>query len=699
VRLLYSFVFVLLAGVVCAAPKDVFPRSEKDIGFGKTLESFGIKDVRTVHAKDFGWNAKNATKALQKALDSKATTVVVDAMPSPWVVDTIAVRSKQRILLKKGVRIYRDRTSPDFHKKPMFVLSQTHDVIIEGEETEDCVLAAYESAEARKAHFAGEGASIFRFDRAKNTVIRNLKAIRSEQDGASFGGDMHVPSVDTWIENVDFTGNARQGMSIVVAKGVYCKNVKFAWTQGAQPMAGIDLEPCYPVNYNTDLYLFDCLFEGNSGGGIIFANMSQYPVRAYAGRCRFTQLVAAGVTITPRGQYYIPLGKKADGKLVFEDCTFETFANIPAINYVGAPLFDVTFKNLVIRDTGKMSWCDAPGTYPPINFELNCDYRKAGKGFRPELTGVTTFEGATVTSPAAELISFCDELGVQPVEKAFAGKVKFNGKALDTAGIGHKALDLDEPVLARVPAKAIRPKGNVKGKPAAQTEGGGNMALSWDGRWYEHLPAYTYYFWAEKGKPVSFTLTYPKKTHWDGDMAKALAGKHLKLDTAAGPVDLGAMAVGQNRVSFTPKKSGWCVMFPPGQDSDAGNAVRVGDVEGASFAWQGDTLESSQAKFTLKDKERDYVGYFEVPPKAECRLAVMGGSFEVRNPSGKVVTSCKKGTYVGRHVFTFKAVGTKSEIWSFRALPGDGRRTLRFYAPLNGIWADTPESLPLQVRK
>jgi len=33
-------------------------------------------------------------------------------------------------------------------------------------------------------------------------------------------------------------------------------------------------------------------------------------------------------------------------------------------------------------------------------------------------------------------------------------------------------------------------------------------------------------------------------------------------------------------------------------------------------------------------------------------------------------------------------------VWSFTTPPGDGVRTLKFYAPLNGIWADSPEALP-----
>ena len=44
------------------------------------------------------------------------------------------------------------------------------------------------------------------------------------------------------------------------------------------------------------------------------------------------------------------------------------------------------------------------------------------------------------------------------------------------------------------------------------------------------------------------------------------------------------------------------------------------------------------------------------------------------------------------------ASGDKPEVWSFRTPPGGGTRVLKFYAPLNGIWADSPELLPRQRR-
>ena len=82
-----SVVSAAIAAMSAAFAAEKFPMSEAEIGFGKTLADFDVKDVKSVRAKDFGFNPSNATAAMQKAIDSDATTVVIDAMPMPWYVD------------------------------------------------------------------------------------------------------------------------------------------------------------------------------------------------------------------------------------------------------------------------------------------------------------------------------------------------------------------------------------------------------------------------------------------------------------------------------------------------------------------------------------------------------------------------------------------------------------------------------------
>lgn len=680
-----------------SAVADWTPKNEAEIGFGKALADFGVKDTKTVHAKDFGFNPSNSTAAIQAALDSDSTTVVIDAMPSPWHIDSVALRSGKRLLVKKGAKVLMDWRSPLKGKKNLFEIRQTQNVVIEGEGF-DSYVGGYANYEERKAHCKRYGASVFMLDRATNTVIRNLRVAESEEDGVCFGGDIRKPSVDTWLESIDLVSNYRQACSICCASGVYAKGVKFRDTRGNEPSAGIDLEPAYPVSPNTDIYLFDCEFANNNGGGIVFATCSNYPIRFYAKRCHFLpQAGNVSVSIPARGEAYVPKGKKADVKIVFEDCVVESHSNRPAIQFSTAPLFDCVFRNVVLKDAG--SWCywDYKRRVSPIEFVLNRDYALDG-GFKPEMTGVALFENVTATGFEGPLVTFSDELGLQSVENYFRGKVNYNGKDVDLAGFSHAAPDINEPRLNRVPvAQLIAPDAEHPGKRAAAQPDNANCSVSWNGAWFQKLPEYTYYFYAEKGGSVSFKLTYPQKIVY-ADMAKKLAGKRLELDTPAGVLDLGAVNPGENVYSCAAAATGWHSFRPPCQDGE-GNSVPVTEVKGARLAYQSDTLGDSLGKFVLKDESKGYTGYFEVPPNADCRLRVTSGDIELYDAQGELVGKAEQRTYGARHTFRFRASGGKSEIWSFRTPPGGGTRVLKFYTPLNGIWADAPDSLPRQFAK
>ena len=680
--------FALLAAVVATGK---FPMSETEVGFGKTLKDFGVADVKSVHAKDFGFNPSNATAAIQRAIDSDATTVVIDAMPSPWYIDSVTPRSNQRILIRKGAKVMMDRLSPLKGKAPLFRIRQVRNVVIEGEGSgaDGSFVGGYASYEERKANCKWYGKSAFALDRATNVVIRALRVADSEEDGVVFGEDIRKPSVDTWLEDLDLDSHYRQACSICCADGVFCRRVRFRNTRGNEPSAGIDVEPCYPCAPNTRMYLFDCEFANNNGGGIVFATCSDYPITFYAKGCRFKPQEAPVISIPARGEAYFPKKRKADVRIVFEDTEIETYSNVPAIGYSTAPLFTCTFRRLKIRDVGKMGYWKSKRVVSPIDFVLNRDY---GPDDVPaDMVAVSTFEDVTVdgfgTNP---LISFTDELGKVSVRKAFRGTVTYNGKPVDTASFDYAAPDLHEPRLKRVSVRDLCPPPH----PSSLVPHPSNCRISWNGAWFQELPAYTYFFHAAKGTEVSFTLTYPKKIVYE-DMTKKLGGRHLEIETPEGVHDAGALVAGENRIRFTAPVTGWYSFRPPCQDGE-GNATPVTDVKGACLAWQSDTLGDSLGKFVLADTSKDYRGYFEVPPGVDCRLRVTWGGLELYDADGKLVDSCKAGQYVGRYVFRFRAKSDKPEVWSFRTPPGGGTRVLKFYAPLNGIWADSPELLPRQ---
>ena len=509
------------------------------ISFGKTLGDFGVEDVREVHAADYGFNISNSTAAIQKAIDSGATTVVLDAMPTPWYVDSVVPRSNQRIVVKKGAKVLMDKRTPKKCRGPLFSIKQVKNVIVEGEGAESFV-GGYESYEERKANCTWYGQSAFRLDRATNVVIRALRVADSEEDGVFFGGDIRSPSVDTWLEDLDLDSHYRQACSICCADGVFCTNVVFRNTRGNEPSAGLDIEPAYPCSPNTRMYLFDCRFENNTGGGIVFATCSDYPISFYAKGCSFGPHENPVISVPARGEAYFPKQIHPNVKIVFEDCDIKSYSNVPAIGFSTAPLFDCTFRRVTVRDVGAMGRWHAKRVVSPIDFVLNRDY--GPDGVPDAMVNPILFDRVTVEGFGnLPLVSFTDELGKVSVRKVFRGSVLFNGAKVNVSKFGYDAPDLYEPRLKRVSVRDLLP-------PSAEVGAhDSNCEMSWNGAWFQQLPAYTYFFHAEKGREVAFTLTYPERIVYE-DMAKKLAGPSLQIETPEGFVDAGALKPGANRI-------------------------------------------------------------------------------------------------------------------------------------------------------
>ena len=225
--------FTSLALAVMARGEVGFPIPEERIGFGHTLADFGVADGRTVHASDFGYDQMNATAAVQKAIDSDATTIVLDRMDSSWRLDTIEMRSGKRLLLAKGVKVLGLAKG-----KPLIRLRGTRNVIIEGS-GHGC---AFLAAGASRAKSPAEGRALVELDGTASTVIRGLRIGGSAGDGIRIGVDIARPSCDTWLENLDLMGNAGRACAVCNARGVYARSVAFCGSAAAGS-SGFAVEP------------------------------------------------------------------------------------------------------------------------------------------------------------------------------------------------------------------------------------------------------------------------------------------------------------------------------------------------------------------------------------------------------------------------------------------------------------------------
>ena len=690
-----------------------FPLSEKEIGFGKTLADFGVTEKKTVHLKDY-WNPTNVTAALQKLVDDpEVTTIVLDKTPTPWYVTNVNFGPNvngKRLLLKGGAQVRCTRAALMYNFPPRKgVPNSTFDirggcnVIIEsdGARPEDTTIAHYDSREERLrlcTCYGGLSIGISESGRSHpstNVVIRNLRLADSECDGLGVGGGWMQPE-NVYIENVVMDSHYRQGTSPGTFYSLYFKGCKFINTRGAPPAAGCDFEPYDDFLCTANVYFFDCEFGNNDGGGIEYATSTRDPVMCYVKRCTFRPNLggASHFGVLARCARYIAADAKPKSNIILDECTFESTGT--TLHFSPCPIYNVTVRNCTIRDVRTPAAKAASRKGPsPVCVELNRDFGtpELSDNLRPTIA----FENVRIEGfEDAEPLGVVDEIGMLGLHGVFTGTVDWNGKPVDFSKVVYEAPDIHEPRTALVDLKTLLKPARVPAADEAMPVSG--MELCFMGAWWLQNPFCSYYFWADKGRTVTFDLklTYPRYyTRFPTNVLHVVSASGA--ETAIGEVTKGTTTL-----TFVAPETGWH-RFTPGPVLDEGGIASginwfVTNVKGAHFAWQADTASDSYAKFFLRDKTKPYTGYFEVPAGGkECRIRVNFGSFELYDPAGNLVDKAKNGEYRGRHVFTIRPSTDKAEIWSFKSLakPGSGNtRGLRFYAPLNGIWADTPEDLP-----
>lgn len=71
------------------------------------------------------------------------------------------------------------------------------------------------------------------------------------------------------IDGVVSKNNRRQGMSIIDGRNIYISNSEFSGTNGTAPESGIDIEPDNGAAMVTDVFINNCIFDGNAGYGLL----------------------------------------------------------------------------------------------------------------------------------------------------------------------------------------------------------------------------------------------------------------------------------------------------------------------------------------------------------------------------------------------------------------------------------------------
>lgn len=366
------------------------PEAVAEVKAGKRTEA---------RASWWGFDPKEATEALQGAIDSGARKVIVEDMGSPWVVDEIRLRSDLELVFEPGVVVQAKRGAFKGTNASLLTAVSAKNLILRGPgATLRMWRDDYDDPEQYKK---AEWRHVVNLRSCENVQILGLTLAESGGDGIYLGvGGKRGPNTNILIQDVVCDQNYRQGISVISARGLLIERCVLKNTDGTAPRAGIDFEPNHPKEEITDCVMRDCLVENNAGDGYLFAlqqlDSTSKPVSVKLENCR---------SVGNRSGFRIHATNRAGnepvkGEVVAVNCEFiGSESSALAIGPKPAKGCQVRFERSRIVD----STVERPELAPILLQTRSAD---------PDDAGGVTFVDCTIVDPVKrQPISFHDSAG------------------------------------------------------------------------------------------------------------------------------------------------------------------------------------------------------------------------------------------------------------------------------------------------
>lgn len=226
------------------------------------------KKGEVVRAAAFGFDAADATKALQAAIDSGARKVIVEKMASPWVVEPIRLAGDQELALEAGAVIQAKRGAFTSPGECLLSAAGKRNVTISG--GPGAALRMWRADYDRAPYKKSEHRHAISIKSCAGVRISGLTIAESGGDGIYLGVAGRETNRDVVIRDVVCDRNYRQGISVISAENLLIENTVLRDTSGTAPMAGIDFEPNNPSEKLVNCVMRNCVAENNAGDGFTF---------------------------------------------------------------------------------------------------------------------------------------------------------------------------------------------------------------------------------------------------------------------------------------------------------------------------------------------------------------------------------------------------------------------------------------------
>ncbi|MFA6815457.1 MAG: right-handed parallel beta-helix repeat-containing protein [Lentisphaeria bacterium] len=273
----------------------------------------------------WGFNREDSTKALQAAIDSGASIVVVKKRSSPWIIRPIKLRSNQTIILEDGVEIIAKKGAFKPIRDCLFSAVKCENIAIKGKNAK--LIMHKSDYHDQTKYVKSEWRHGINLLSCENVLIEGL-TIKDTGGDAIYLGSAGVPKNycrNVRIERVICDGNNRQGISVISVENLLIKDCTLKNTSGTDPMAGIDFEPNHQNQRLVNCVVENCDIIANGRSGITtyikLDRRSAPDISITIKNCRIKKNKIGVSFAVPRGRFFVK--EPAKGFIRLVDCTIE----------------------------------------------------------------------------------------------------------------------------------------------------------------------------------------------------------------------------------------------------------------------------------------------------------------------------------------------------------------------------------------
>jgi hypothetical protein len=320
--------------------------------------------LTTANAAWWGFDANDATHAIQSAINSGARTVLIPNVGRDWNVQPLFLVSNQEIVFEDGVVLA--AKSGAFHG--------SYDCLLSADGVSNVILRGYNAVlRMRKADYTSGSYSVSEWRHVlimrgvNNVQVLGLSLQSSGGDGIYVGptwDNRRIPCRRIDIKDCVLADNFRQGISIVSAETVRIENCLIRDTRGTSPEAGIDFEPADASDHLVDIEARNCVAENNAGSGFA-VGLSQLDERSMPVSVKVINCLIRG----PQSQGILGLlktDKRPRGTVEFQDCTCEVTGSAGlAIIWNLSAAVELRFDHCEWREVARLAY------EAPIYMEFN----------------------------------------------------------------------------------------------------------------------------------------------------------------------------------------------------------------------------------------------------------------------------------------------------------------------------------------